>query len=170
MGTLLQIAPLVRRLRDRLHLDTLVETGFDRGESCLWAAGEFDCVVSIDKYVAPKSPLPPNVSFVLGDTRCNLGNYTKRRSIFWLDAHTHDDCPVLDELDLILKESVGSIILVDDARWVHWMLHWRDKRDAIWPSIPSIEARAKRAGYDMFVTVHDVILLLPEDDSAELTM
>jgi hypothetical protein len=61
-----------------------------------------------------------------GDTREHLDSIMKNNDnlLFWLDAHwsggetygKEDECPLIEELEIIFKYDKNCIILIDDAR------------------------------------------------------
>lgn len=124
---------LVLWLRDTFNIRTFVETGTNQAETTIWAAGEFDQVITIEGY----EPLHQkainafgscrNIRFLLGDSRRLLPEVLQSLdgpAIFWLDAHwcgadtygSGDECPVLGELEVLNAWGTPHFVLVDDAR------------------------------------------------------
>ena len=130
---------LVVWLRDTAKIRTFVETGTNRAETAVWAAGVFDDVISVEAH----EPLyrravelygdRSNLRFLLGDSRKHMTEVARLAclpTMFWLDAHwcgegTHGaaaECPILDEIIAINSGEgrhqgcPGHVILIDDAR------------------------------------------------------
>lgn len=135
MGSVRFGAPreLVLWLRDTFGIRTFVETGTNQAETAMWAAAEFERVITIEGY----EPLYEravgtfgsckSVRFVLGDSRRALPGVLRSLdapAIVWLDAHwcgahtygNGDECPVLGELEVLNACETPHFVLVDDAR------------------------------------------------------
>lgn len=115
-------------LRDRFGVTTAVETGTCLGYTTLWLAKNFKTVVTIEKNVMYSrvaerryrewvgKKLFSNVRFVHGDsgklliTRKEL----KDNTIFFLDAHWGNECPLLEELQSIAKLKIKPVIAIHD--------------------------------------------------------
>ena len=110
-----------------------VETGTYKGKTTRWAAQQFDIVHTVekaapffDRYHEELEQLG-NVHTYFGDSRDVLSAIVDEleddSAVFWLDGHwsggltagSDDECPLLDELDII-KHRRNDIIMIDDAR------------------------------------------------------
>ena len=120
-------------LKERMNLDVFIEAGTYHGGSARQASGIFQRVVTIEKspqlFENAKKLLAVfgNISCYLGCTRDHVVEHIDQSDhpLFWLDAHwsggetagRDDECPLLDELKLILAQGYPSLaILIDDAR------------------------------------------------------
>lgn len=161
-------------LRDRMGLNTVVEGGTYRGDTALRLSKAFQTVYTIEKshvmFEKAKNRLSasPNIRQFQGDTREHLPAIISENDniLFWLDAHwsggdtygKHDECPLLEELDIIFHSSMSNYaILIDDARLFlappplpHEIKHW--------PTIKQV-ASAVPDHYDMVVH-EDVIYIV----------
>lgn len=162
------LADLIRDLKDKHGITTLVETGTEHGVSAIAASEIFDRVVTVEfddllahQALANSKRWPRNIEFIHGDSRRELpgimAGLKTKPTMFWLDAHTIDNCPLIDELNVI---GPGHVILIDDARQVHWWYHWRSDPRINWPCLPVVEDWAKAHGYEMTIHEHDVIVLV----------
>ncbi len=167
-------APLkeVEWLKTEMQCSTFVEGGTFRGETANAMSSIFENVVTIEGQVelhqaAQKRFPKPNISYLLGDTRKHLKEILDENTacILWLDAHwcgegtfgKSDECPLLDELDIVFSSSCNTAILVDDARLFlsppplpHKISEW-----------PSLDQIIRAIPADWGVTVYeDVIYIL----------
>ncbi len=144
----------VLALKDAMDIPCFVETGTFRGATTCWAARHFAEVYTIELsetlYKETADILGPleNVTALLGDTREELARLAPQlpKSIVWLDAHWsglagaagwQDQCPLLEELEILREHWDRLFILVDDARFFlappgppHEIDHW--------PTLPQI--------------------------------
>ncbi|MGB9794562.1 hypothetical protein [Caldisericum exile] len=68
----------------------------------------------------------PNVNLICGDSREVLKEILEKEDdiLFWLDAHCsggetygkNDECPLIDELNIIFQKNKNYCLLIDDAR------------------------------------------------------
>ena len=115
------------------NIDVLIETGTYYGATAVWAATHFGQVKTIEysadiyKETSTKHADKTNIEFRFGDSRQQLAELVPQLQepvLFWLDAHwcsfgsygQTDQCPLLDELDIILASPFEHIVLIDDAR------------------------------------------------------
>jgi len=120
-------------LRDTFGIRTFVETGTNEADTAVWAADEFEHVITIEgseslhQTAVSTFGWRRNIRFVHGDSRRMLPEVLRRLdapAIFWLDAHwcgmdtygSGNECPVLDELKALNAWDTPHIVLVDDAR------------------------------------------------------
>lgn len=175
MGCLAQttLSSMVLPLRRQYNLQTMVETGTATGDSTVWAADHFNKVFSIERQpmlfraARDRCRTYQNITLLLGDSRQRLPdilNALTEPAMFWLDAHSDTDTPILDELDMINTSPLRHVVLIDDAHQMHDMLHWHKpetREGAVWPSIPKIADKALAGRYAMEINEHDVIVLTP---------
>lgn len=119
-------------LKKNLGLDVFVEGGTYRGGTAKKMSEFFKKVYTIEKsdvmYDIAKENLKDisNVTMLKGDTREHLTQILDSNDniIFWLDAHwsggdtygEEDECPLVEELNIIFKYPKNYVILIDDAR------------------------------------------------------
>ena len=119
-------------LKDTMKLDVFVEGGTYKGGTAKNMSEKFSKVYTIEKSDAmfdiARENLKdiPNVVMLKGDTREHLHGVLENNDniIFWLDAHwsggetygEEDECPLIEELEIIFKYDKNYIILIDDAR------------------------------------------------------
>jgi hypothetical protein len=171
-------------LKDRLRLDTFVETGTYGGGTASWAARHFTAVHSIEaseKYwrdARTRYGSLHNIDFIHGHSPTALAALIPRlaRPLFWLDAHwcggetagAEAECPLIEEIAAIAAARLPDpVILIDDARLFlepppapH---RWEE-----WPDLAAVVAALQRCG-DLHVAVReDVIVALPREARADL--
>lgn len=118
-------------LRGLLNLQTFVEGGTYKGATAKLMSKNFEQVITIEKSqvmfnIARKNIIEKNVQLILGDTREHLQRIIVKHNniLFWLDAHwsggdtygVEDECPILEEMQIIFAGNINCIILIDDAR------------------------------------------------------
>lgn len=114
--------------------NTLIETGTFRGDMVAANIERFKKIISIELSdelfinVKRRFSKNPNVILHQGDSGNILADILKginEPAIFWLDGHYsagitalgEKQCPILEELDSILKQKkLNHLILIDDAR------------------------------------------------------
>ena len=122
----------VEYLRSNLNLDVFVEGGTYKGDTAKNMSCKFETVYTIEKsnvmFNIAKDNLKDisNVNMIKGDSREHLQNILENNDniLFWLDSHwsggetygEEDECPLIDELEIILKYDKSYAILIDDAR------------------------------------------------------
>jgi hypothetical protein len=175
---------LILTLREVFSLSVFVETGTFKGESTLWAAKYFDKVYTIENsealYNETKKKFTdyPNIEFIKGNSREKLIDillHLKQPAVFWLDAHwcgsvtfgSEDECPLLDELKLIVNQTLNHIIVIDDARYfLKPPPHTHEFHQ--WPGIADIiQTIAEKPDYYTFVS-EDVIASIPGSEKEKL--
>lgn len=130
--------------RNRIHeiqkqskIKNLIETGTFLGDMVFFNRKHFKKIVSIElseqlyKNARFRFKEYKNITILHGDSgeiMPELVNIINAPTIFWLDGHYSSefkgvqtakgikDCPILEELEPILKSSFNHIILIDDAR------------------------------------------------------
>jgi 16S rRNA G966 N2-methylase RsmD len=119
-------------LKKSMKLEIFIEGGTYKGETTREMSKKFRKVYTIEKsnvmFDIAKDNLKnlDNVTMLNGDTREHLDSIMKSNDnlLFWLDAHwsggetygKEDECPLIEELEIIFKYDKNCIILIDDAR------------------------------------------------------
>lgn len=120
-------------LKNEYNLPTFVETGTFQGGTSVWAAEHFQKVFTIEfaKHIYEATSTAyshvKNIEFLWGHTKEQLKLVVpqlKEPALFWLDAHwmgggtagENDECPLLEELQIINDSECEHFILIDDAR------------------------------------------------------
>lgn len=168
---------LVLTLRNIFGIEVFIETGTFKGKTTSWAAANFNKVFTIEyskvlyEIVLKKFSLYPNVTCLFGSSPERLPeilNIIDKPAIFWLDAHwcggstygVVDECPLLEEIALIIQKNESHIIIIDDARLflkAPSKFHSEDQ----WPGINEIVALLlQRSGFYTFCS-EDVIVSIP---------
>jgi hypothetical protein len=170
---------LVLPLAKQYEINEFIETGTYYGKAATWAASSFQHVVTVEYskkiYEANLANYGKieNVDFLFGDSRSALKEIVpqlKRPAIFWLDSHwsgaetygEDDQCPLLEELQIIGESRHPNLIFIDDARLFtsppplpHSIKQW--------PSITEVLVALRAGGDDCYtVVIQDVIISVPE--------
>jgi hypothetical protein len=119
-------------LKNNMGLDIFVEGGTYKGATAKNMSEKFNKVFTIEKsdvmFDLAKENLKNNKNIVMlkGDTREHLRNILEENDniLFWLDAHWSggdtygevDECPLVEELEIIFEYDKNYVILIDDAR------------------------------------------------------
>lgn len=124
---------IVLYLKSQLKAERFIETGTFKGWTSYWAAKHFKQVKTIEfsakiyNNTKEKFKSIENIEFIFGDSRLILPKIIYSDStncIFWLDAHwckndsygEEDQCPIIEEIEIINKLNLDHAILIDDAR------------------------------------------------------
>jgi hemerythrin superfamily protein len=141
-------------LKEILSLNTFVEGGTYIGSTAKEMSEIFKIVYTIEKsnvmYNLAKKNLKDiiNIKVLHGDTRDYFESIIKSNDdvLFWLDAHWSegetygdgDECPLIQELQLIFKYDKNFLILIDDARLFlapppknHNFMQWPSIKDIV---------------------------------------
>ena len=170
---------LILKLAERYDVRDFIETGTYYGKTAVWAASFVERVTTIEyskeiyeTNLATYGEMS-NVDFVYGDSGSALKTIIPRlngSAIFWLDSHwsggetygKDDECPLLEELQVIGESAHPHFILIDDARMFtsppplpHSLSQW--------PSIAEVLSALKTGGKEGYtVVIQDVIITVPE--------
>ena len=122
----------VEFLKENMKLDILVEGGTYKGGTAKSMSKKFRKVYTIEKsdtmFEIARGNLKDtkNVTMLKGDTREHLQSILENNDniLYWLDAHwsggdtygEEDECPLIEELEIIFQYSKNHVILIDDAR------------------------------------------------------
>lgn len=153
---------LIDRIRQEHQLKVMVETGTFFGDTVENFREKFDRIISIElsEDLATKAKArfagDSKISILQGDSSLILAQVLKGMPappvLFWLDGHYSSEffigdefiktakgeinTPIVNELDIIFRSGVPSVILVDDAR----LFTGRDD----YPTIEQIKMQVKR--------------------------
>lgn len=120
-------------LKKETKSECFIETGTYYGETTKWASNHFDKVYTIEnsetifKEVQPILSDFKNIESLFGhskDVLTNIIGEINTNTIYWLDAHwcsgesygKNDQCPLIEELEIINQQNAENSILIDDAR------------------------------------------------------
>jgi hypothetical protein len=164
----------VEFLKENMKLDIFVEGGTYKGYTAKSMSASFRKVYTVEKsgvmFDIAKENLKgmSNITMLKGDTREHLKNILEENDniMFWLDAHwsggdtygEEDECPLIEELEIIFDYPKNYVILIDDARlflapppYPHNYKNWQSIKDIL-ESIPM--------NWE-FIEYEDVIYLYP---------
>jgi hypothetical protein len=166
-------------IKKSLGLDTFIEGGTFYGNTARYASNFFKKVITIEKskviFKKASESLSgiKNLQILKGDTRKFLNELTLENDniLFWLDSHwsggetygKEDECPLLEELEIIFKHDKNFVILIDDARLFlsppplpHKIENW-----------PTIEKIIKAVPSKFKILIYeDVIYIVPREFKA----
>ena len=143
---------LTLALKTKYGIERFVETGTLVGHTAMWAAEHFASVISVD--IELQGTFGGKVIYIEMDSAEYLEFFAiTEPTIFWLDAHTNESCPVLREISAINKSPLRHVILVDDARLFDALTAWPRKADVI----AALENGGKRTVWE----VGDVLVAEP---------
>lgn len=186
MGNIRQGPPeeIVLHLRNTYKVPVFVETGTFLGNTARWASQHFSTVFTIEfaeaiyhQAVSAHQHIA-HISFLYGHTREKLAevvNTLSTPAIFWLDAHwsdgatygANDECPVLDEVTIILQSAHNHFILIDDARMFLAPPPYPHQATA-WPDLNAITQALNAQGERYTLVLEDVIISAPASAKAGL--
>jgi len=167
-------------LKHIMKLDVFVEGGTYKGGTAKSMGEKFRKIFTIEKsdimFEIAKENLKDtnNITLLKGDTREHLDSIigNNENILFWLDAHwsggdtygEEDECPLIEELDIIFKYNKNYVILIDDARlflapppYPHNFNNWQSLTD-IMKAIPE--------SWEL-IEFEDVIYLFPKEINNE---
>lgn len=169
---------LVTQLSLQFNIKNFIETGTYYAETAVWASKFFHKVVtteySQDLYEIVKTKYKDiaNIEFLFGDSRIQLNEIFQRldnSAIVWLDAHwsggatygENDQCPLIEEINIINSSQFDHFILIDDARLFTSAPQPPQKIDQ-WPNISQvIDALRVKSNDRYIVIIEDVIIAVP---------
>lgn len=169
---------LIILLKNQYNLPTFVETGTFQGSTSVWAADHFPKVFTIEfaKHIYESTSSAyahvKNIEFLWGHTKEQLQLVVpllKEPALFWLDAHwmgggtagENDECPLLEELQIINDSECEHFILINDARL---FLSPPPSPHPIeqWPGIHEVIATLSAGKKRYTVIFEDAIVSVPE--------
>ena len=146
---------LALSLKDKHGLVRFVETGTLVGHTSLWASDHFTTAVTVDIEQKADFSGKSNIFAFSMDSAYFLETSSyDGPTLYWLDAHTNESCPVLREIAAINENHVGvHVILVDDARLFGNL--------PAWPSLPAVIEALENEGKRTVYVIEDVIVAEP---------
>ena len=172
------VGDLMLLLRNERNVSVFVEGGTHLGNTSYWASQHFQAVhtVEAEKTFFDAFELlpdkPANVRFYFGTTSQRLPEILKSvpsSAIYWLDSHWSagasfgegDECPLLQEIELIYHSASDPFIFIDDARL--FLSPPPPPHDVNqWPGIRETLAALSAGERDPYVViVHDTIISVP---------
>jgi len=160
----------IREYQNKYGLEILVETGTYLGEMVEAQKNNFKKIFSIElsKKLSAKATRKfrnyPHITIIYGDSSNELKSLVPifdHPALFWLDGHYsagitamgQKECPVEEELEIILKSSIPHIILIDDARLFNGTHDY--------PTIDQIKSLINKSGKSYEIEVkNDIIRLI----------
>ena len=171
-------------LQQKFNIKYFVETKTFKGNTAFWASKHFETVFTIENsekiYKRTKSKFlgVENISFLFGNSRNKLVDVIDQVSdsaIIWLDSHwsggetygANDQCPLLEELEIINNSHLRHFIFIDDARLFespppppHDLKYW--------PDLVSVINKLQSIPDSFVVILEDVIICVPNFSRDEL--
>jgi len=169
---------LVSQLAIQFDVKNFVETGTYYGDTAIWASKNFENVTTIEysqelyNQTKIKCQNIVNINFLFGDSRIQLDKLIASLdspAIFWLDAHwsggltygENDQCPLLEEINIINNSQFEHFILIDDAR-LFTSTPQPPQRIDQWPNISeTVDALRLKSSDKYIVIIEDVIIAVP---------
>lgn len=169
---------LVTFVSNLAGISTFIEGGTYTGGTSRWASHHFNTVHTIEAqrsiYQRTKASLAEfkNIKFWNSTTiealPMILSEIEDTPSTFWLDAHWSGgetygidaECPLIDEIEIILKSNLNHIIFIDDARLFLAPPPLPHKKNH-WPSINQLFSTLNSHGERYLVILDDVIISTP---------
>jgi FkbM family methyltransferase len=165
-------------LKNEYNLPTFVETGTWKGDTSVWASQHFQKVFTVEfaKHIYESTSSiyshVKNIEFLWGHTKEQLKlvvSQLKDPALFWLDAHwmgggtagENDECPLLEELEIINNAECEHFILIDDAR-LFLSPPPSPHRIEQWPSLHEIIATLSAKTSRYTVIFEDAIVSVPK--------
>lgn len=143
---------LALSLKAKYGLRYFTETGSLVGHTAVWAGEHFESVVTVD--IDQKNTSVGNVHAVQEDSAAFLERTTTMGpTMFWLDAHTNESCPVLREIAAVNKSEFRNVILVDDVRLFGDL--------PAWPTLKQVCEALQDNGRRVTEIIEDVIVATP---------
>lgn len=169
---------LMLALKNEYNLPIFVETGTFQGGTSVWASEHFQKVFTIEfaKHIYEATSTAyshvKNIEFLWGHTKEQLKLVVpqlKEPALFWLDAHwmgggtagENDECPLLEELQIINDSECEHFILIDDAR-LFLSPPPSPHRIEQWPGMNEIIATLSAGRSRYTVIFEDAIISVPE--------
>jgi hypothetical protein len=165
-------------MKKMFNLSTFIETGTFEGGTAIWASKHFKNVLTIENsktlydQVMEKNKHIRNIEFLFGNSTENLKQIVPKLDktvIFWLDAHwcggdsygEKNQCPILQELETIIKSGIPHCILIDDARLFLSPPPLPNKIDQ-WPTIDRLLNKIQSGSEQYYIVIsEDVIIAVP---------
>lgn len=124
---------VLKTLKKKYELKTLVETGTYLGDTLFALYPHFDKLYSIElsehyhEKARQRFRKYPKIELIQGDSAKQISNVVaslKEPALFWLDGHYsagltakgEKDTPIYEELTAVFSSSLPHVIVIDDAR------------------------------------------------------
>jgi hypothetical protein len=160
-----------------LGIRTFVETGTYLGRTAKWAKRHFEHVVTIEAARALYDRVQPRlaaggIDARFGSSENVLPEVVARLSgpaLFWLDGHWSggatfgeaSQCPIMEELEAVLRHSPEHLIFIDDAR-LFLAPPPPPCDEQQWPSIFVIREHVNKISPTSWIgTFDDIIVVVP---------
>jgi hypothetical protein len=170
-------ANIIAGLQSAYQIPNFVETGTFLGDTAYWASKIFQHVLTIEfsesiyRQATEKYGSVKNISFLYGHTRERLNEVVAclaAPAVFWLDAHwsggqtygESDECPVLDEIEIINRSTYDSYVFIDDAR-LFLSPPPSPHQAEQWPDITAVLRALNVIENRYIVVIEDVIIAIP---------
>jgi hypothetical protein len=177
-------------MQQEFHTKYFVERGTFMGESAALASEMFEEVYTIE--LSPKLHEEAkeryrhkkNIHFLQGESTAVLKNVLGEitsPAIFWLDAHYSGgvttgeqiECPLLNEIELILSANEEHLLLIDDAREILTCPPERSRKCYNLPSYKDVltvleRERERERERRYSIIWRDVLISVPQDKSEAL--
>lgn len=169
---------IILLLKEKCKISTFIETGTYKGSTAIWAAKNFNNVITIEyskklyDQVREKNKNYENINFLFGNSIEKLKEIVPKldkSAIFWLDAHwsggdtygENTECPIIEELEIIVNGGIPHCIFIDDARlFLSPPPHPHDI--TYWPTISQILNVINSGNLDYYTIIfEDVIIAMP---------
>lgn len=149
---------LALALKAKHGINDFVETGTLVGHTAQWAAAHFHKVTTVDVCEDGRATeilnVIANVRQIVMDSSAFLESAPPDQpTLFWLDAHTNETCPVMTEIALVNRSALRHVILVDDVNQFGVLKNWPTKAEAI----KALEDGGRRTVYEF----EDVLVAEP---------
>lgn len=169
---------LISSLISQFNINIFVETGTYYGGTAIWASKNFKQVITIEysqelyESVKKQYQNVKNIEFLWGDSRTKLKDLIpslKNPALFWLDAHysggltygEEDQCPIIEEINIINASGLDHFLLLDDAR-LFLSPPQPPHNIQQWPNISElVDALREKVPDKYIVIIEDVIIAVP---------
>ena len=167
-----EIGDFIHALKRDFDVDVVVETGTFRGDTTRFFSNCFDQVHTIEfsktYFESAQQDLSDckNIHFHWGSSEKVLGELLPKlknqKSLFYLDAHWNDYCPLLDELSAIAETHKDNcIIVIDDFKVPH-------RNDCHYDQYGNVKCTYKciRNHLDKLFSAYEYYYLIPKNPMA----
>ncbi|OIP72569.1 MAG: hypothetical protein AUK43_02835 [Oscillatoriales cyanobacterium CG2_30_40_61] len=169
---------LMSLLQKEYNIETFIETGTFQGGTAVWASNLFKNVFTIElcqqfyETTSKNYEHIQNIQFLYGHTTEHLKAIIPQlqgSALFWLDAHwsggitagQEEECPILEELQIIKASEWEHFILIDDARMFLSPPHAPHQLEQ-WPAIHEVIEELLTFKRQYIVVIEDAIISVPE--------
>ncbi|MEJ7913683.1 MAG: hypothetical protein WKF70_11055 [Chitinophagaceae bacterium] len=160
---------LLTAFQKEFNLTTLIETGTFLGDMVDAQKNNFQKIYSVElseklfKKARKRFQDSNHIEIIQGDSSTVLNKVVEGLDVpalFWLDGHYsggitalgNKECPVPEELQIILNSPIGHVILIDDARLFNGTQSY--------PTVDEINLILKKSTHQYNIVVEDDIIRL----------